>query len=153
MNTLNCVLDKMDLDWLPVEKSWRLNEKHYGALQGLNKAETAKVYGAEQVMIWRRSFDVEPEALSNDDVRNPRFDVRYKEVPDLELPASESLKDAIARTMLYWECMIYPILKTVDAIFVLALGISLLGIVKHIKDISVVVIFNLIFPTGLPFFF
>lgn len=153
VKTLNCVLDKMDLDWLPVEKSWRLNEKHYGALQGLNKAETAKVYGEEQVMIWRRSFDVEPEALSNDDVRNPRFDVRYKEVPDLELPATESLKDAIARTMPYWECMIYPNLKTVDEILVVAHGNSLRGIVKHLKDISDEDIVNLNLPTGIPYVF
>ena len=153
VKTLNCALDKMNLDWIPVEKSWRLNEKHYGALQGLNKAETAKEYGEEQVMIWRRSFDVEPSPLSNDDPRNPRFDIRYKEVPDTELPTTESLKDAINRTMPYWECMIYPNLKTVDEILVVAHGNSLRGIVKHLKQISDENIVSLNLPTGIPYVF
>lgn len=86
VKTLNCVLDRMDQDWIPVEKSWRLNEKHYGDLQGLNKSETAAKYGDEQVLIWRRSYDIAPNALSEDDPRNPRFENRYQEVPDAELP-------------------------------------------------------------------
>lgn len=92
VKTLNCVLDKMNLDWIPVEKSWRLNEKHYGDLQGLNKAETAEKYGEEQVLIWRRSYDIAPNPLSESDLRNPRFDYRYHEVSDAELPRTESLK-------------------------------------------------------------
>ena len=95
VKTLNCVLDKMNLDWIPVEKSWRLNEKHYGELQGLNKAETAEKYGEEQVLVWRRSYDIAPHPLSESDLRNPRFDYRYHEVPDAELPRTESLKDTI----------------------------------------------------------
>lgn len=86
VKTLDCVLDRLDQDWIPVEKSWRLNEKHYGQLQGLNKAETAAKYGDEQVLVWRRSFDVAPHALAEDDPRNPRFEDRYQEVPDAELP-------------------------------------------------------------------
>ena len=153
VKTVNCERDKMKLDWIPIEKSWRLNEKHDGELKGLNKAETAKEYGEEQVMIWRRSFDVEPTPLSADDPRNPRFDIRYKEVPDLELPTTESLKDAINRTMPYWECMIYPNLKTVDQILVVAHGNSLRGIVKHLKEISDEDIVNLNLPTGVPYVF
>lgn len=95
VKTLNCVLDRMDQDWIPVEKSWRLNEKHYGSLQGLNKRETAQKYGDEQVLIWRRSYDIAPLPLSEDDPRNPRFDIRYKDVPDKELPRTESLKDTV----------------------------------------------------------
>ena len=97
VKTLNVVLDRMDQDWIPVEKSWRLNEKHYGQLQGLNKAETAVKYGEEQVLIWRRSYDIAPHALTEDDPRNPRFEARYNEVPDAELPRTESLKDTIER--------------------------------------------------------
>ena len=95
VKTLNCVLDRMDQDWIPVEKSWRLNEKHYGSLQGLNKSETAQKYGDEQVLIWRRSYDIAPLPLSEGDPRNPRFDIRYKDVPDKELPRTESLLSLI----------------------------------------------------------
>ncbi len=153
VKTLNCALDKLNQDWIPVQKSWRLNEKHYGVLQGLNKAETAQQYGEEQVMIWRRSFDVAPQPLLDDDPRNPRFDSRYKDVPDMELPRTESLKDAIHRTMPYWECMIFPNLKTADEILVVAHGNSLRGIVKHLKDISDEDIVNLNLPTGVPYVF
>lgn len=153
VKTLNCVLDKMNLDWIPVEKTWRLNEKHYGVLQGLNKAETALKYGEEQVLIWRRSFDIAPEALSTNDPRNPRFDKRYTHVPDCDLPQTESLKDAIERTMPYWECIIYPNLKNVDEILVVAHGNSLRGIVKHLKCISDADIVNLNLPTGVPYVF
>ena len=99
VKTLNCVLDKMNLDWIPVEKNWRLNEKHYGELQGLNKAETAGKYGEEQVLVWRRSYDIAPNPLAENDLRNPRFDYRYHEIPDAELPRTESLKDTIERIM------------------------------------------------------
>ena len=104
VKTLNCVLDKMDQDWIPVEKSWRLNEKHYGALQGLNKSETASKYGEEQVLIWRRSFNVAPNALPEDDPRNPKTDTRYKEVPDKDLPRTESLKETVERIL---PCLLY----------------------------------------------
>ena len=112
VKTLNCVLDKMNLDWIPVEKNWRLNEKHYGELQGLNKAETAGKYGEEQVLVWRRSYDIAPNPLAENDLRNPRFDYRYHEIPDAELPRTESLKDTIERIMPYWESNIFPALKT-----------------------------------------
>lgn len=108
VKTLNGVLDAMDQDWIPVEKDWRLNEKHYGQLQGLNKAETAAKYGDEQVKIWRRSFDVAPQPLTEDDPRNPRFEARYDSVPDNMLPRTESLKDTIERIMPYWKETIFP---------------------------------------------
>ena len=136
VKTLNCVLDKMNLDWIPVEKSWRLNEKHYGELQGLNKAETAEKYGEEQVLVWRRSYDIAPHPLSESDLRNPRFDYRYHEVPDAELPRTESLKDTIERIMPYWESDIFPSLKTAHTLLVVAHGNSLRGIIKHLKNIS-----------------
>ncbi|MBQ3949623.1 MAG: 2,3-bisphosphoglycerate-dependent phosphoglycerate mutase, partial [Bacteroidales bacterium] len=101
VRTLNQVLEAMDMDWLPVEKSWRLNEKSYGAIQGLNKADTAKKYGDDQVLLWRRSFDTQPPALDMHDERSPRMDPRYAELSDSEIPLTESLKDTIARLMPY----------------------------------------------------
>ena len=99
VKTLDVVLDRMDLDWIPVTKTWRLNEKHYGMLQGLNKRETAEKYGDEQVHVWRRSYDVAPAPLAEDDPRNPRLDPRYAGIPDAELPRTESLRDTVACTM------------------------------------------------------
>ncbi len=153
VKTMNYVLDEMNLDWIPIKKSWRLNEKHYGNLQGLNKKETAEKYGEEQVLIWRRSYDIAPAPLSKDDSRNPRFDKRYKDVPDKELPVTESLKDAIIRTIPYWECEIYPALKTHEQLLVVAHGNSLRGIVKHIKNIPDSDIVKLNIPTGVPYIF
>ena len=153
VKTLNCVLDKLDEDWIPVSKSWRLNEKHYGALQGLNKAETAEKYGNEQVHIWRRSYDVAPHALAEDDPRNAAKDPRYALVPDVFVPRTESLKDAIARVMPYWDCVIFPRLKSVDNILVVAHGNSLRGIVKHLKNISDTDIAGLNLPTAVPYVF
>lgn len=153
VKTLNCVLDKMDEDWIPVEKTWRLNEKHYGSLQGLNKAETAEKYGDEQVHIWRRSFDVAPNPVKESDESNPANDVRYAQVPDCYLPRTESLKDAIARVMPYWECEIFPMLKKVDNIIVVAHGNSLRGIVKNLKGISDTDIAALNIPTATPYVF
>lgn len=153
VKTLNCVLDKLDEDWIPVEKDWRLNEKHYGELQGLNKAETAAKYGDKQVLVWRRSFDIAPDALSEKDLRNPRFDIRYSEVPDAELPRTESLKDTIERIMPYWEDVIFPNLKTANALLVVAHGNSLRGIIKHLKHISDEDIVNLNLPTAVPYVF
>ena len=122
VKTLNCVLDRLDQDWLPVSKSWRLNEKHYGMLQGLNKSETAQKYGDEQVLIWRRSYDVAPPPLAEDDPANPKWDPRYKGVPDSELPRTESLKETIARMMPYWEGTVLPSLRTLDNILIVAHG-------------------------------
>lgn len=124
VKTLNNVLDAMDEDWIPVVKTWRLNEKHYGALQGLNKKETAKKYGDEQVLLWRRSYDVEPHDLAADGTGSALADPRYAKVPTQYLPKTESLKDCIARVMPFWECEIFPKLKEVDNIIVAAHGNS-----------------------------
>ncbi len=153
VKTLNAVLDRCDREWIPVEKSWRLNEKHYGALQGLNKSETAARYGEKQVLLWRRSFDVAPEPLTEEDPRNPRFDPRYAEVPDRELPRTESLKETIARLMPYWTEKIFPALQRVDQILVVAHGNSLRGIVKKLKGLSDEAIVTLNLPTALPYVF
>ena len=153
VKTLNGVLDAMDQDWIPVEKDWRLNEKHYGQLQGLNKAETAAKYGDEQVKIWRRSFDVAPQPLTEDDPRNPRFEARYDSVPDNMLPRTESLKDTIVRIMTYWKETIFPSLKDAEEILVVAHGNSLRGIIKHLKGISDEDIVNLNLPTAVPYVF
>lgn len=151
VKTLNNVLDRMDQDWIPVEKSWRLNEKHYGDLQGLNKRETAEKYGDEQVHIWRRSYDVAPHALGEDDPRNPRFELRYKNVPDDELPRTESLKDTVERILPYWKEVIFPSLKTSDQILVTAHGNSLRGIIKYVRDIADEDIVHLNLPTAVPY--
>lgn len=153
VKTLNVVLDKMDQDWIPVEKSWRLNEKHYGMLQGLDKAQTAAKYGEEQVRIWRRSFDIAPDPLPANDPRHPRHDPRYRGVPDAELPATESLHDAIARTLPYWSCEILPALRDADALLVVAHGNSLRGIIKHLKGISDEDVVSLNLPTAVPYVF
>ena len=153
VKTLNNILDQMDLDWIPVEKSWRLNEKHYGNLQGLNKAETAEKYGDAQVKIWRRSFDVAPLPLGEDDERNPKYDPRYAEVADADLPRTESLKDAIARAVPYWKEVIFPNLQTEDSLIVVAHGNSLRGIIKYLKNISDEDIIGLNLPTAVPYVF
>ena len=153
IKTLNVTLDVMDQDWIPVEKSWRLNEKHYGDLQGLNKAETAAKYGDEQVHIWRRSYDIAPTALEKEEERSPFLEDRYKNVPDAYLPLTESLEDTIARIMPYWECEIYPSLKQYDQILVAAHGNSLRGIIKHLKGISDENISELNLPTAVPYVF
>ncbi|MDR0734608.1 MAG: 2,3-diphosphoglycerate-dependent phosphoglycerate mutase [Elusimicrobiota bacterium] len=153
VKTLDIVLDKMDLDWIPVEKSWRLNEKHYGSLQGLNKAETAAKYGEAQVKIWRRSFDVAPAPLRPDDKRNPAFDQRYNAVPPRELPLTESLKDCIARALPYWQGAIWPALREGQRLLVAAHGNSLRGIIKYLKNIPDAEISALNLPTGVPYVF
>lgn len=153
VKTLNCVLDVLNQDWLPVEKTWRLNEKHYGALQGLNKAETAKKYGDEQVKLWRRSYDVRPPALTLDDPRAPQNDKRYADVDPKDLPLTEALCDTVDRILPYWNEVILPHLKTANEIIVAAHGNSLRGIVKHIKNISDADIIGLNLPTGVPYVF
>lgn len=153
IKTLNYVLDQMDEDWIPVEKNWRLNEKHYGALQGLNKAETAAKYGEEQVLIWRRSYDIPSPALSPEDPRNPRFDVRYREVPPAILPQTESLKDTVDRILPYWKKEIFPALETNRQVLVVAHGNSLRGIIKYVKNIPNDEIVWLNLPTAVPYIF
>lgn len=153
IKTLNVVLDVMDLDWIPVEKSWKLNEKHYGMLQGLNKAETAAKYGEEQVLIWRRSYDVAPAPLAIDDPRNPQLDIRYKAVSRKNIPLTESLKDTVERIVPYWKNEIIPSLNSSDQIIVAAHGNSLRGIIKYLKNISEEDIIKLNLPTGVPYVF
>ncbi len=153
VKTLNIVLDVLDQDWIPVEKEWRLNEKHYGVLQGLNKKETAAQYGEEQVLIWRRSYDIAPEALSETDPRNPKFDSRYAQVPNAELPRTESLKDTIKRILPYWGKTIFPRLRFEDQLLVVAHGNSLRGIIKHLKRIPDSEIVQLNLPTAVPYVF
>lgn len=153
IKTLNIVLDVMNEDWIPVEKSWKLNEKHYGMLQGLNKSETAAKYGEEQVQIWRRSYDIAPAPLAMDDPRSPRQEIRYQELTDKELPLTESLKDTVERTVPYWEEVIVPSLGTNKEIIIAAHGNSLRGIVKYLKNISEEEIVNLNLPTGIPYVF
>ena len=153
VKTLNQILDAMDMDYLPVEKSWRLNEKSYGALQGANKAETLKKYGEEKLMQWRRSYDVQPPALDIDDKRNPRKDPRYDAVSDAELPATEALCDTIARLMPYYEGTILPAFQQHDEVMVVAHGNSLRGIVKTLKGISDADIVGFNIPTAVPYIF
>lgn len=153
IKTLNVVLDRMDQDWIAVEKNWRLNEKHYGALQGLNKSETAAQYGDEQVLIWRRSYDVPSPALSPEDPRNPHFDPRYKDVPPAMLPSTESLKDTVERILPYWKKEIFPSLEVSNQILVAAHGNSLRGIIKYLKNIADEDIVSLNLPTAVPYVF
>ena len=153
VKTLNVVLDQMDLDWIPVEKTWRLNEKHYGMLQWLNKKETAEKYGDEQVLIRRRSFDVPPAPLEKDDERSPFQDPRYANVPENELPLTESLKECIGRLIPYWENTIRPTLEKEEEILVAAHWNSLRWIVKVLKGISDKDIVSLNLPTGVPYVF
>ena len=153
IKTLNIVLDNMEQSWIPVTKNWRLNEKHYGVLQGLNKQATAQKYGNEQVHIWRRSYNVAPAPLGQDDPRNPRFDPRYSDVPESELPTTEALCDTVARILPYWDCEILPALADCDNILVVAHGNSLRGIIKHLKGISDEDISSLNLPTGMPWVF
>ena len=153
VKTLNFILDTMDMDWLPVAKSWRLNEKSYGAIQGLNKADTAKKYGETQVKLWRRSFDVQPPALELYDDRSPRRDTRYNELTDEQIPLTESLKETIERLMPYYKDVILKSFEQYDQIMVVAHGNSLRGIVKELRQMSndEIVEFNI--PTAVPYIF
>lgn len=150
IRTLWIVLDAMDLMWLPVQRSWRLNERHYGALQGLNKSETAKKYGEEQVGIWRRSYDVRPPALSASDPRWPGNDPRYRGLSPEEVPLAESLKDTVARFLPYWHAAIAPALKEKKRTIIAAHGNSLRAIVKYLDGVSDAEIAHLNIPTGIP---
>ena len=150
IRTLWFVLDGMDLMWIPVIRNWRLNERHYGALQGLNKAETAAKFGDEQVHIWRRSYDVPPPALKPDDPRFPGSDPRYQDVPKEELPLTECLKDTVNRFLPYWFDTIVPTVKSGKRVLIAAHGNSLRALVKHLDNISDDVIPELNIPTGVP---
>ncbi len=150
IRTLWIILDELDQMWIPEEKSWRLNERHYGALQGLNKAEMAKKYGEEQVFIWRRSYDVPPPPLDPDDPRHPRFDPRYRNVDPHYLPASESLKDTLNRVKPFWEQRIWPELLSGKQVLIAAHGNSLRALVKHLNQISDEEIPHVNIPTGTP---
>jgi len=150
IRTLWTVQDELDLMWIPVVKDWRLNERHYGALQGLNKAETAKKYGDEQVVIWRRSYDIPPPALEDRDPRHPRHDARYKSLQPSELPATECLKDTVARFVPYFEREIMPQIKAGQRIIIVAHGNSLRALVKHLDNISDTEIVKLNIPTAIP---
>jgi len=150
IRTLWIVLDEMDLMWIPVERSWRLNERHYGALQGLNKAEMAQRYGDEQVHIWRRSYAVRPPALAADDPRHPRFDPRYAGLDPSELPATESLADTLLRVMPCWHAAIVPRLQAGQSVLVSAHGNSLRALVKHLDGVLDDDIPALNIPTGVP---
>lgn len=153
IKTLNYVLEEMDELYIPVNKSWRLNERHYGALQGLNKAETAKKYGDEQVHIWRRSFDVNPPAIDENSEYYPKSDRRYADVPDAEIPMGESLKDTIARVLPYWHSDISKSLEAGKNVIVAAHGNSLRALIKYLLNISDDEILNLNLTTGKPLVF
>jgi 2,3-bisphosphoglycerate-dependent phosphoglycerate mutase len=150
IKTLWVVMEEMELEWLPVVRHWRLNERHYGALQGLNKAEMAVKYGEAQVKIWRRSYATPPPALEWDDERHPRFDRRYAGLTKEELPGSESLKDTVARMLPYWHETIAPMVKTGQRVLVAAHGNSLRALVKYLDNISEEEITELNIPTGIP---
>lgn len=150
IRTLWIVLDEMDLMWIPVRRSWRLNERHYGALQGLDKTETAKRYSEEQVQLWRRGYDVRPPALDRDDERFPGRDPRYKGIDPEELPLTESLKDTVARFLPYWHDEIAPVLKQGQRTLIVAHGNSLRALVKHVDHVSDDDIVRLNIPTGIP---
>lgn len=153
VRTLWLILDALDALWVPIHHDWRLNERHYGALQGLNKAQTAEQYGAEQVLLWRRSYDVLPPALALEDARHPRHDIRYRAVDPQLLPATESLETTLRRVMQCWEQLIAPALRNGQTVLLVAHGNSLRALVKHLKHISAEDIMDLNIPTGAPWLF
>ncbi len=150
IRTLWIVLDEMDLMWIPVHRSWRLNERHYGALQGLNKAETAAKFGEDQVLIWRRSYDIRPPALEKSDERYPGHDPRYRDLSPTELPLTECLKDTVARFLPYWHETIAPTIQSGKRVLIAAHGNSLRALVKYLDHISDDEIVRLNIPTGMP---
>ena len=150
IRTLWMALDELDLMWIPVERSWRLNERHYGALQGLNKAETAARFGEDQVKIWRRSYDVPPPALTPDDERYPGRDRRYHDLTAQELPLSECLKDTVNRFLPYWHATVAPAVRDGKRVLIVAHGNSLRALVKYLDDVPEEAIVDLNIPTGMP---
>src|ERR671911_946693 len=150
IRTLWFALDEMDMMWIPVHRSWRLNERHYGALQGLNKAETAAQHGEAQVKIWRRSYDIPPPPLAPDDERYSGRDPRYRDLTPAEIPASESLKDTVARFLPYWHETIAPAIKSGKRVLIAAHGNSLRALVKYLDNVGDTDIVELNIPTGIP---
>ena len=150
IQTLWIVMQEMNLEWIPVVNAWQLNERHYGALQGLNKAEMAKKFGEEQVHVWRRSYDVPPPALEENDERHPKFDARYASLTPGELPATESLKITLERVLPYWHSTLTPVIKSGKRVVVAAHGNSIRALVKYLDNISDEEITGLNIPTGLP---
>jgi 2,3-bisphosphoglycerate-dependent phosphoglycerate mutase len=150
IRTLDIALDELDRMWIPVIKHWRLNERHYGALQGLNKAETAARHGDAQTKIWRRSYDIPPPALAPDDERHPSRDPRYADLKPIELPLTESLKDTVARFLPYWHDTIAPTIQSGKRVLIAAHGNSLRALVKYLDNIPVAEIVELNIPTGIP---
>jgi len=150
IRTLWITLDAMDAMHTPIGLSWRLNERHYGALQGLNKAETAARYGEEQVLLWRRAYDIAPEPLALDDPRHPRFDSRYQRIPVDQLPATECLRDTVARVVPFWNDSIAPAIRADRRVLISAHGNSLRALIKHLDGVSDEDIVGLNIPTGQP---
>ncbi len=150
IRTLWIVLDQMDLMWIPVLRDWRLNERHYGALQGLNKSETAAQYGEEQVKLWRRSYDVPPPPLEKTDPRNPAKDPRYLAFRKSDLPLTECLKDTVARVLPFWHDVAVPMIRAGKKVLIAAHGNSLRALVKYLDHISEEAILNTNIPTGIP---
>lgn len=153
IKTLWLALEEMDMMWLNVKKNWRMNEKHYGMLQGLNKAETAEKYGADMVQLWRRSFDTPPQPLETSDPDNPKFDPRYADLTADEIPLTESLKEVIERFVPYWENEILPALEELGEVVISAHGNSLRALVMHLKNMSREDILKFNIPTGIPYVF
>jgi len=150
IRTLWIVLEELDLMWIPVYRSWRLNERHYGALQGLNKAETAAKFGEGQVKVWRRSYDIQPPALTRDDPRFPGHDPRYRSLSPADLPLTECLKDTVERFLPFWHEAIAPAVRTDQKVLIAAHGNSLRALVKYLDDIPEADIVELNIPTGMP---
>jgi 2,3-bisphosphoglycerate-dependent phosphoglycerate mutase len=150
ITTANIALDKADRHWIPVHRDWRLNERHYGALQGLNKAETAERHGMDQVMLWRRSYDIRPPALTSDDARFPGHDPRYQGLGPKDLPLTECLKDTVERFLPHWHDTIAPAVKSGKRVVISAHGNSLRALVKHLSNIADDDITSLEIPTGQP---
>ncbi|MBK7451883.1 MAG: 2,3-diphosphoglycerate-dependent phosphoglycerate mutase [Anaerolineales bacterium] len=150
IKTLGIIQNVMDRDWLPVVRAWQLNERHYGSLQGLNKAETAEKFGEDQVKVWRRSYDVPPPALELTDERHPKFDRRYASLTPEQLPATESLKITLDRVLPYWTSTLAPEIKAGKRLLVVAHGNSIRALVKYLDDVSEAEITELNIPTGLP---
>lgn len=150
INTMNICLSNMDHNNPEIFQDWRLNERHYGSLQGLNKSETAEKYGDDQVLIWRRSYDIKPPELDQDDDRHPRFDKKYENLDSKSLPSSECLKDTVERFLPYWEETISPNVKNGKKVMIVAHGNSLRALVKHLDKISDDKILGLNIPTGTP---
>ena len=150
IKTLWIALEELGQEWIPVIRAWQLNERHYGALQGLNKSETAEKYGEAQVKIWRRSYDTPPPALELDDERHPRFDSRYAGLPPAQLPSTESLKITLERVMPYWHEILVPVIRSGKRILLVAHGNSIRALVKYLDNISEAEITELNIPTGIP---